>query len=72
MAHFGGDMFEDFAYEADDIYNYMEPPKPSRKGEKAVKVTTNQSFAQIYNNRNFNGGCFTGESFIRMANGSKR
>ena len=41
MAHFGGEMFENFADAADDIYNNMDPPKPSRKGEKAVEIQTN-------------------------------
>jgi len=50
VAHFGGDMFEDFTDEADDIYNNMDPPKPSRSGEKAVVVNSSQAFAQIYNN----------------------
>ena len=29
VANFGGEMFENFADHADDIYNNMQPPKPS-------------------------------------------
>lgn len=33
VAHFGGELFEDFADTADDIYNNLDPPKPSRAGQ---------------------------------------
>ena len=29
LKDFGGDMFEDVADRADDIFNSMDPPKPS-------------------------------------------
>jgi len=32
VAHFGGELFEDFSDTADDIYNNLDPPKPSRAG----------------------------------------
>ena len=30
VQHFGGQMFNDFADKADDIYNNLDPPVPSR------------------------------------------
>lgn len=34
VAHFGGQLFEDIADEADDIYNNLPPPKASLIAEK--------------------------------------
>jgi hypothetical protein len=34
VAHFGGQLFEDFADEADDIYNNLPPPKATLIAEK--------------------------------------
>jgi len=31
---FGGDLFNEFADRAEDIYNTMPPPKPSRLGDE--------------------------------------
>jgi len=31
LAHFGGQLFEDFSDRADDIYNKLEPPEASLK-----------------------------------------
>ena len=48
VANFGGELFEKYADEADDIYNNMEPPKPSMKSkekEMAAKPMSQQTFA---------------------------
>ena len=34
VAHFGGELFEKYADDADDIYNNMDPPKPSMKSRE--------------------------------------
>lgn len=34
VSHFGGQLFEDIADEADDIYNNLPPPKASLIAEK--------------------------------------
>jgi hypothetical protein len=36
VAHFGGEMFDNFADTADDIYIGMDPPKASRSGAANV------------------------------------
>ena len=77
---FGGDLFNDFADTADDIYNNMPPPVPSVKGkekEAALKKEeekkageVQENFAQQYNNVESaiggGGGCFTGYSMVLM------
>jgi hypothetical protein len=68
-------LFEDFADEADDIYNNMDPPKPSRAGQGEAKVAIVQTaveFAEVYNNENCGQGCFLGETMILMADGSQK
>ena len=77
---FGGDLFNDFADTADDIYNNMPPPVPSVKGkekeaamkkeEEAKTSEAQNDFAQAYNNVESaiggGGGCFTGDSLVLM------
>ena len=73
VAHFGGEMFEDFADIADDIYNGMDPPKPSRAGEAKVEIIqSKEEFAEVYNNENCGTGCFLGNSMVQMADGSQK
>lgn len=71
VAHFGGEMFEDFADTADDIYIGMDPPKASRAGEAKVPViASKEEFAEVYNNENCGAGCFLGDTLVLMADGS--
>jgi hypothetical protein len=35
---FGGDLFNDFADRAEDIYNTMPPPKPSRLSDEKAQA----------------------------------
>ena len=47
---FGGDLFNDFADTADDIYNNMPPPVPSVKGkekEAALKKEEEKKDADV-------------------------
>jgi hypothetical protein len=69
VAHFGGQLFEDFADEADDIYNNLPPPKATLIAEKptAQVITKAEDFAAIYNDANAGCGCFSGDSTISMA-----
>lgn len=71
VANFGGEMFEDFADRADDIFIGMDPPKPSRAGEAQVKIIeSKEEFAEVYNDENCGAGCFIGESLVQMADGT--
>lgn len=85
LGGFGGELFNDIADRADDIYNSMDPPKPSRvdevqskpAGQQAV-IESAEQFQQVYNNNDDDqyygggGGCFAPESMILMANGSSK
>ena len=78
LANFGGDLFNDVADRADDIYNSMDPPTPSRADDvqnkpNAPAIPQNaQEFAQVYNNNDDDqyygggGGCFSGDSLIAL------
>ena len=54
----------------------MPPPKPSRlSDEKEVaqaKVETAEQFAEVYNNPDCGGGCFSGDCEILMSDGSTK
>lgn len=67
-------MFEDFADEADDIYNNLPPPKASLIAEKpkAQVIDSAKDFAEVYNNVNAGCGCFTGDSLISMSDKSTK
>jgi len=81
VQHFGGKAFEELSDKIDDIFNNMDPPKPSL-ATRATKVVTNaQTFARTYNNvrndyinghGNTCGGCFAGDGQVPMANGLKK
>ena len=78
VANFGGELFNQVADAADDIYNNMDPPQPSLKPQQnrattnVVQVQTKEEFADYYNNSYCGGGCFVGDNLISMADGSKK
>ena len=39
VKHFGGKIFNDFADKADDVYNTMPTPTPSRKSQEQKAAT---------------------------------
>lgn len=72
-------MYNELADAADDIYNSMDPPKPSLQPKKevanvpAAPIQNAQQFAAQMNNFNDNdsdryygGGCFAGNNLIQM------
>jgi len=80
VQHFGGQLFKDLSDKIDDIFNNMDPPKPSLS-TKAKVVATPQTFARAYNNvrnnyinghGNTSGGCFAGDGEVLMGDGSKK
>jgi len=73
VQHFGGKKFHEFADIADDIYNSMPTPTPSRKSQEARAAQQQDDDDMDYlNNQCCGGGCFTGDSLIKMANGSSK
>jgi len=84
LKDFGGQMFNDLADAADDIYNNMEPPVPSRKPitQTAAQIQSAQDFAAKMNNFDDNqsdgsygyygGGCFAGHNTVQMADGTTK
>jgi len=79
VQHFGGSLFEDLADKIDDIFNNMDPPKPSLATQATKVVASPRSFAKAYNNArndyinghgNTSGGCFAGDGEVLMADGS--
>ena len=68
-------MFNTISDAADDIYNSMDPPKPSLVPQTVVQNA--QQFAAKMNNFDddsdhgyYGGGCFAGSNQILMADGS--
>jgi hypothetical protein len=45
VRHFGGQLFNDFADTADDVYNTMPTPTPSRKSQEQKAAVTAASTA---------------------------
>jgi len=81
VQHFGGRLFEDLADKIDDIFNNMDPPKPSLATKATKVVASPRSFAKAYNNvrndyinghGNTNCGCFAGDGEVLMGDGSKK
>jgi len=80
LKDFGGQMFNDLADTADDVYNNMDPPYASLAPQSAQQVQNTATFAAKMNNFDDNdscggggyygGGCFAGNSSIKMADGS--
>jgi len=79
VQHFGGSLFEDLADKIDDIFNNMDPPKPSLATQATKVVASPRSFAKAYNNvrndyinghGNTSGGCFAGDGEVLMGDGS--
>ena len=79
--NFGGDVFNDIVDKASDIFDTLPPPVPSN----ISGVNTNTSMYRgggylapppqpvsmaVFNDPN--GGCFTGDSVILLANGDKK
>lgn len=66
---FGGDVFNDIVDKASDIFDTLEPPKPSLISHYNQ---TNQNYTQLrslscYNNSA--GGCFSSECYVTLNNG---
>ena len=77
--NFGGDVFNDIVDKASDIFDTLPPPVPSnisrvnnniyRSTGSMAPPPTPVSMA-VFNDPN--GGCFTGDSVILLANGDKK
>lgn len=75
LKDFGGDMFNDVADTADDIYNSMDPPKPSLNiaqpvVQNAVQFAAKMNTFDDDDGGYYGGGCFAGSNTVKMANGS--
>ena len=77
--NFGGDVFNDIVDKASDIFDTLPPPVPSnisrvnnnmyRSAGSMAPPPTPVSMS-VFNDPN--GGCFTGDSVILLANGDKK
>ena len=77
--NFGGDVFNDIVERASDIFDTLPPPTPSnisrvnnsvyRSAGSMAPPPTPVSMS-VFNDPD--GGCFTGDSVILLANGSKK
>lgn len=62
---YAGDFFSQIRDTADDMFNKLPPPKPS----KSTSVAAPRDMSMFYN---VGGGCFDGECLVLMADGSKK
>lgn len=66
VAHFGGSLFNSFVDKADEIFNDMPPPKPT-------KAKQQKNFVPVKSMRCYNSNsapCFDGSCHIKMEDGS--
>jgi len=79
VQQYGGKLFTELQDSIDDIFNKLEPPAPSLKKPVVQQQQTQQqqSQQQAQQNNNYAGinnpriGCFHGDGFIRLGNGSE-
>lgn len=69
---FGGDIFNDIVDKASDIFDTLEPPKPSLISHYNQTYQTNLNYTQLrslscYNNSA--GGCFSSDCYVTLNNG---
>jgi hypothetical protein len=66
VAHFGGSLFNSFVDKADEIFNDMPPPKPT-------KAKQQKNFVPVQSMRSYNRNsapCFDGSCLIKMGDGT--
>ena len=77
--NFGGDVFNDIVDKASDIFDTLPPPVPSNisrvnnnmyHGIGSMAPPPTPVSMSVFNDPN--GGCFTGDSVILLANGDKK
>lgn len=71
---FGGKCFKNFVDHIADTFDSLPPPKPSLKIYDAVTRSYQQGsgVASMRSYNDANGGCWTGDCLITMADGSKK
>ena len=76
---FGGHTFNDIVEKSSDIFDTLPPPKPSNINKHTFNYSnTYRSLSSVSspvnmsNYNNPNGGCFTGDSIIKLSNGTKK
>lgn len=69
MKNYGGENFESILNKADELFTMVIPPPISTivNYSNPNKILSSKQFTQSYYNTN--GGCFTGDTFIKLHNG---
>jgi len=71
VQHYAGELFTDIRDTAEEIFQKLPPPKPSKKVYNAggSAVAAPRDMTMFYN---VGGGCFAGECLVAMADGSQK